>query len=301
MDWLNYHHLLYFWTVAREGGVARAAEVLNLAPATISAQVKSLEAALGERLLVRSGRGLALTSSGEMVYAYADEIFSLGRELMGAVKFGMTDRPLRLQVGLVDAVPKTLASELLRPALDLERQVHLVVREGKLQDLVADLMIHRLDIILSDGRVRGAANPSVYHHEFGSCGVRFLARPKLARSLRPGFPQSLDGAPSLLPTENTELRGALQAWFTRTGIQPRVVAEVEDSALLKDLAESGHGFIGVPELVADVVQKRHGLHKVGSTDECRETVWAISLERRLTHPAVQAVMAANPLRPGRSS
>jgi LysR family transcriptional activator of nhaA len=296
MEWLNYHHLLYFWTVAREGGVARAAAALNLAQPTVSAQVKDLEASLGEPLLQRQGRGLTLTATGELVFAYADEIFALGREMQSAVKLGITDRPLRLNVGLVDAVPKSLASELLRPALNLERPVHLVVREGKLQDLVDELVVHRLDIILSDDRVHDPATTRVYHHELGDCGVTFLARPRLARTLRKGFPQSLDGAPALLPTGNTALRGALQTWFGRHGVQPHVLAEVEDGALIKDLAEDGHGFIAVPELVADRVQKRHGLREIGRAEDCRETVWAISIERRLSHPAVQAVTEANRLR-----
>jgi LysR family transcriptional activator of nhaA len=296
MEWLNYHHLLYFWTVAREGSIARAAEVLNLAQPTISTQIKQLEASLGEDLLARRGRGLELTASGEMVFAYADEIFSLGRELVGAVRLGMTDRPMRLNVGLVDAVPKTLASEMLRPALDLERPVHLVVREGKLQDLVADLVVHRLDILLSDSRVKGTDAPRVFHHELGHCGVQFLARPTLARKLRRKFPFSLDGAPAILPTENTALRQSLQSWFALHGIQPQVIADVEDGALIKDLAEGGHGFIAVPELVAATVRKRHGLSLVGAAEDCRETIWAISTERRLTHPAVQAVTEANRLR-----
>jgi LysR family transcriptional activator of nhaA len=296
VGWLNYHHLLYFWTVAREGGVAKAAEALNLAQPTVSSQVKDLEKALGEPLLMRRGRGLALTATGEMVFAYADEIFALGREMQSAVRLGITDRPLRLNVGLVDALPKSLASELLRPALKMDRPVQLVVREGKLQDLVDDLVVHRLDIILSDSRVQDLGGSRVFHHELGDCGVRFLARPKLARLLRKDFPGSLDGAPALLPTGNTALRGALQTWFGRHGIQPHVLAEVEDGALIKDLAEDGHGFIAVPELVADKVQKRHGLLEIGKAEDCRETVWAISIDRRMTHPAVQAVTEVSRVR-----
>jgi LysR family transcriptional activator of nhaA len=298
MEWLNYHHLLYFWTVAREGGVAKAAEALNLAQPTVSSQVKDLEAALGESLLMRRGRGLALTSTGELVYAYADEIFALGRELQSAVKLGITDRPMRLTVGLVDALPKSLASDLLRPAFKLDRAVHLVVWEGKLQDLVDDLVLNRLDVILSDDRVRGTGAPRVYHHALGDCGIRFLASPALARQLRKAFPESLDGAPVLLPTNNTRLRGALQTWFHRRGVQPHVIAEIEDGALIKDLAEDGHGFIAVPDLVADRVQKRHGLEEIGQADECREKVWAIGLDRRLSHPAVKAVTEANRLMMG---
>lgn len=298
MDWLNYHHLLYFWTVAREGSIAGAARTLHLSQPTISTQVKSLETALGAELLERRGRGLVLTATGEMVFAYADDIFSLGRELQGAVSLGMTGRPLRLRVGLVDAVPKTLASELLRPALDVERTVQLRVEEGKLQDLVEDLVVHRLDMVLSDDRVRAGAGPRIFHHEMVDCGVSFLAAPDLARRLRRGFPDSLHGAPAILPTENTALRNSLQGWFDAHGILPRIFAEIEDGALIKDLAESGHGFIAVPDLVAGIVRRRHALRPVGDASDCREKVWAVSLQRRLTHPGVQAVIAASRDREG---
>ncbi|MEZ4387139.1 MAG: LysR family transcriptional regulator [Candidatus Krumholzibacteriia bacterium] len=291
MEWLNYHHLLYFWTVAREGGVGRAAEALNLAQPTVSAQLKRLEESLGEALFARRGRGLALTATGELVYAYAEEIFSLGRELLGAVRQGITDRPLRLQVGLVDAVPKSLARLLLQPALALARPVHVVVTEGKLTDLVADLVVSRLDVVLSDARVSGTLAGRIFHHELGDCGVTFLAAPPLAGRLRPGFPASLDGAPAILPTENTALRSSLERWFAARNLQPRVVAEVEDSALIKDLAEDGLGFFVVPDLVADAVRRRHRMVRVGQADDCRESVVAITAERRLTHPAVQAVTA----------
>jgi LysR family transcriptional activator of nhaA len=292
MDWLNYHHLLYFWTVAREGGVGRAAEALNLAQPTVSAQVGQLEAALGEELFTRRGRGLVLTPTGELVYAYADEIFSLGREMVTALRQGITDRPLRLHVGLVDALPKSLARLLITPALALPRSIHLVVTEGKLVDLVADLVVHRLDVVLSDSRVPGALARRVYHHDLGDCGITFLAAVPLARSLRRRFPRSLDGAPALLPTENTALRGSLERWFAAHDIRPRVVAEVEDSALIKDLAEGGAGFFAVPDVVAEEVRRRHRMGRVGQTDECREAVVAISAERRLTHPGVLAVTSS---------
>jgi LysR family transcriptional activator of nhaA len=290
MEWLNYHHLHYFWTVAREGSIARAAQVLNLSQPTISTQIKTLEASLGTELLERQGRGLTLTPTGEMAFAYAEDIFSLGRELLGAVGLGMTDRPMRLRVGLVDAVPKTLASELLRPALDLERKVHLVVEEGKMQDLVEELAVHRLDMVLSDDRVKGTSAPRIFHHEMVDCGISILAGGALARKLRKGFPASLNGAPAILPTENTALRNSLQGWFDEQEILPLVFAEIEDGALIKDLAGGGNGFIAVPDLVAPIVCRRHGLRVVGTAEECREKVWALSLQQRLTHPGVQAII-----------
>jgi LysR family transcriptional activator of nhaA len=293
MEWVNYHHLLYFWTVAREGGVARAAEVLRLAQPTISAQVKLLEEALGAKLVVRQGRGLALTSTGELVYAYAEDIFSLGREMLGAVRQGLTDRPLRLHVGLVDALPKSLARMLLRPAFGLERPVHLTVTEGKLVDLVADLAVHRLDVVLSDNRVHGSMAQRVYHHELGDCGVTFMARPPLSTRLRRDFPRSLDNEPALLPTESTALRTSLDRWFMAHDLRPRVIAEIEDSALIKDLAEDGLGYFAVPEVVVEEVKRRHRVQVIGAAADCRETVFAISAERRLTHPAVQAVTSAS--------
>ena len=215
MDWLNYHHLLYFWTVAREGSIARAAKELRLASPTVHAQIRTLERNLGQQLLVRRGRGLSLTDAGRVVLGYADEIFSLGRELLTAVKQQQpaADRPVRFNVGVVDSVPKTVAKELLKPALHLEPPAHLTVREGKLEQLVAELATHRLDMVLADHPYNAPSTIRIFHHRLGECGVTFFAAAPLAAKLKRKFPKSLDGAPALLPTENTAMRSSLESWF----------------------------------------------------------------------------------------
>lgn len=286
MEWLNYHHLLYFWTVAREGSIARASESLSLAPPTISAQIRTLEESLGQKLFVRRGRGLVLTDTGRMVMGYADQIFSLGREMMNSIHQHPADLTIRFNVGITDAVPKLVAREVLKPALQLQPAVHLVAREGKLESLVAELATHRLDMVLSDHPYSAPSSIRIFHHRLGECGVAFFAAPALARRLRKGFPQSLDGAPALLPAESTALRGSLEDWFDRLGIRPRVIAEFEDSALLKVFGADTEGFLALPQVVTEETIRRFGIRLIGSTEDCRERFFAISAERRLRHPAV---------------
>jgi LysR family transcriptional activator of nhaA len=291
MDWLNYHHLLYFWTVAREGSIAKAAKELSLAPPTVHAQIRTLEQHLGQQLLVRRGRGLALTDAGRVVLGYADEIFSLGRELQTALKLHQpaADRPLRFTVGIVDSVPKMVAKELLKPALNLEPPAHLIVREGKLEALVSELAIHRLDMVLADHPYNAPSTIRIFHHRLGECGVTFFAGSPLAAKLREGFPGTLDGAPALLPTENTAMRNSLETWFNSIGVRPQVIAECEDSALLKVLGSDARGFFAMPSISVEALAKSHGVRVIGSTEECRERFFAISAERRLKHPAVIAM------------
>jgi LysR family transcriptional activator of nhaA len=286
MEWLNYHHLYYFWTVAREGSIARAAETLRLASPTIHAQIRTLEASLGQPLLVRRGRGLVPTDVGRVVLGYADDIFSIGRELMTAVKQQATDRPLRFSVGVVDSVPKVVAKELLKPALQLDPPAYLVVREGKLEPLVAELAAHRLDMVLADHPYSAPSTIRIFHHRLGECGLTFLAAPPLAAKLRRGFPRSLDGAPALLPADNTAMRSTLESWFESIGVRPQVLAEFEDSALLKVFGSDGRGFFAVPSVGVDVVARSHRVRVVGTTEDCRERFFALSAERRLKHPAV---------------
>lgn len=293
MEWLNYHHLLYFWTVAREGSIARAAEQLSLAPPTIHTQVRALEDSLGEKLLVRRGRGLALTDVGRVVMSYADEIFSLGRELQTAVSQQEPgERALRLNVGVVDSVPKLVAKELLKPALEMDAPVHLVVREGKLDELTSELATHRLDLVLADHPYSAPSTIKIFHHRLGDCGVTFCAAAPLARKLRNGFPDSLDGAPALLPSDNTAMRSSLESWFETKGIRPRILAEFEDSALTKTFGSEGYGFFAVPSIGIDTITKSYGVKVIGSTDECRERFYVISAERRLKHPAMIEISEA---------
>ena len=286
MEWLNYHHLLYFWTVAREGSIARAAEKLRLAQPTISNQLRTLEQNLGSKLFVRRGRGLVLTDTGRMVSGYADEIFALGHELMTAVRQGPTDRPLRLNVGVTDAVPKLVARELLKPILNGPHPVHAVIREGKLEPLVSELATHRLDLVLSDHRYSAPSTIRIFHHRLGECGVTFFAASPLAEQLAENFPNSLDGAPALLPTDNTALRGSLAAWFAARGVRPVVLAEFEDTALLKEFGAEGKGFFALPSIAVEDVVRTHMVQIIGQAPDCRESFFALTAERKLKHPAL---------------
>jgi len=292
MEWLNYHHLFYFYTVAREGSVRRASETLRLAQPTLSGQIRKLEAALEETLFVREGRSLALTETGELVYRYAEEIFSTGREMMDALRGRPTSRPAKLLVGVADVVPKLIAYRLLQTALTLEKPVQLVLNEGKTDDLIASLAIQRYDMVLTDVPLGPQNRVKAFNHPLGSCGVGFFAEPSLARRYRPGFPGSLDGAPMILPTTNTALRHSLDRWFDQREIRPDIVAEIEDTALMKVFGQHGTGIFAAPIAVRDQVKEAHGAHLVGSTDEVREHFYAITVERRIMHPAVAAIAEA---------
>jgi LysR family transcriptional activator of nhaA len=289
MEWLNYHHLLYFWTVAREGSIVRAAEKLRLAQPTISNQLRTLEQNLGTELFIRRGRGLVLTDTGRLVAGYADEIFALGQELLTAVRQGPVDRPLRLNVGVTDAVPKLVAHEVLKPALSGSHPVHAVIREGKLEQLVSELAAHRLDLVLSDHRYNTPSTIRIFHHLLGECGVTFFAAPPLAERLAKDFPSSLDGAPALLPTDNTALRGSLAAWFAARNLHPVPLAEFEDTALLKEFAAEGKGFFALPSIAVEDVVRTRAVQIIGQAPDCRESFFALTAERKLKHPALAEI------------
>ncbi len=292
MEWLNFHHLLYFWLAAKEGSVTRASEELRLAQSTVSAQIRALERALDERLFRREGRRLVLTEVGQLVYQYADEIFALGRELQDAVRDRPTGRPLRLHVGVADVVPKLVAHRLLAPVLSGKSGVRMTCVEGKVTQLLADLALHRLDLVIADEPVGPSLRVRAYNHALGECAVAFFAAPPLAARLRRGFPRSLDGAPLLLPTENTSMRRALDHWFEAEGIRPAIVSEFEDSALLKVFGQHGAGgFPGAASFAREIC-RQYGVREVGRVDSVRERFWAISVERRLKHPAVLAIAEA---------
>jgi LysR family transcriptional activator of nhaA len=292
MEWLNYHHLLYFWTVARTGGVSAASAELRLAQPTISGQLRLLEEHFGEKLFHRVGRRLELTDVGRLVYRYADEIFSLGRELTDAVRGRPTGRPLRFAVGIADQVPKLVAYRLMEPALKLPEPVRLVCREDKPERLLADLAVHALDLVLTDAPLNPSINVRAFSHLLGECGTTiFGARPLVARYRR-GFPRSLDGAPFLLPTENTVLRRSLDQWFAQQDLHPAVVSEFEDSALLKAFGERGMGLFAAPTAIEAEIRRQYGVQAIGRTEVVRERFYAISVERRLKHPAVLAISEA---------
>ena len=292
MEWLNYHHLRYFWMVAREGGLVPAGRVLRVSHPTLSAQIHALEDQLGEKLFNRVGRKLALSELGRVVFRYADEIFTLGGEMVDAVKDRSTGKPLRLQVGVADVVPKLVVRRLLEPALSLAEPVRFVCYEGPFERLLADLAVHTLDIVISDAPVPPGSNVRAFNHLLGETDIGFFAAPPLARTHRRGFPRSLDGAPMLLPLETLTLRRSLNQWFARNRITPRVVAEFEDSALLKEFGADGRGIFAAPSAVAKEVMRQYGVRLLGTTEQVRERFYAISVERRLKHPAVVAISDA---------
>lgn len=288
MEWLNYHHLLYFWTVAREGSIARASEVLMLAPPTISGQIKDLELSLGEKLFTRSGRRLVLTDVGELVYRYADEIFTIGRELVDTLQGRPTGRPLRFVVGIADVVPKLIAHRLLRTTLSLDN-VRLVCRENTSDVLLAELAVHGLDLVLSDSPIGAGVKVRAFSHLLGECGVSICAAPRLAASLRRRFPRSLDGAPFLLPTEGAALRRSLEQWFDREEIRPRIVGEFDDSALLAVFGQAGEGAFAIPTAVEDDARRSYGVRVVRRLPDIQERFYAITIERKVKHPAAVAM------------
>lgn len=289
MKFLNYHHLRYFWTVAKEGGLRKAAEKLHVSQPTISAQIAALEGVLGEKLFRRGGRALALTEAGHWVLGYAEDIFSLGQELLDAARQRPTARPLRVHIGITDSLPKLMSYEIIKPIFKTAQPVQAVCREGKAADLLGQLAAYRLDIVLADEPAPSSLPIKVFNHLLGECGMSFCAAPKLAATLKRKFPQSLNAAPVLLPATNAALRQSLEKWFQAEGLRPRLVAEFDDAALMKVAAVDSLGFFALPTLVAKETATRYGFQVIGRTDECRQQFYAISAERKLTHPAVQAI------------
>jgi LysR family transcriptional activator of nhaA len=289
MEWLNYHHLLYFWVVAREGGLTQAGKVLHLSHPTLSGQIRALEDSLGEKLFTRVGRRLVLTEAGHMVFGYADEIFSLGRELLDTVKGRSAGRPVRLDVGVVDVVPKLVVRQLLDPALHLPERVRLVCREGTYEKLLVDLSMHELDVVIADAPIPAGSSVRAFNHLLGECGVGVFGTRALARTYRRGFPGSLDQAPMLLPLDHLPLGRALNQWFDAAGIRPSVVAEFEDSALLKVFGADGVGLFPAPLAVEASVCRQYDVELVGRIEDVKERFYAISAERRLKHPALVAI------------
>jgi len=292
MPSLNLKHLRYFWAVASHGSIARASEVLHLTPQTISGQLRELEEQIGAKLFAKAGRNLALTDTGRTVFAYADEMFRIEGELRDVLAGRTPGSALTLNVGIAMVVPKLLAYRVLAPALHLAEPVRLVCQEAKLVDLLADLSVHKLDLVVADSPVSPALNIRAYNHPLGESGISFFAATQEAERFRPDFPASLDGAPMLMPTASSALRRALELWFERIGVSPWVVAEFEDRALMKAFGEAAAGVFTAPTAVEDDVLARYGVELIGRTDEVRERFYAISAERRIKHPAVAAITAA---------
>jgi LysR family transcriptional activator of nhaA len=289
MEWINYHHLLYFWTIAREGSISEAGRRLRLAQPTISAQLRTLEKQLGEKLFQRSGRRLILTEMGQVVFSYADEIFRLGNELSETLKGRPSGRPMRFTVGITDAMPKLVAYRLLEPALRMQQPVRLICQEGKPQFLLTELMMHGMDLVLSDSPTGSETHVRAYNHLLGECGVRIYGTSDLAAKLKKGFPKSLHGAPMLLPTSGSALRRSIDQWFEQNSIQPRIVAETADSALLMVFGETGAGVFPAPLAIEKEIRRQFRVHPLGELKGVQERYYAISVERKLKNPAVVAI------------
>jgi LysR family transcriptional activator of nhaA len=294
---LNYHHLRYFWAVAREGSLRKASEKLRISQPSVSTQIGLLEEALGGDLFRPRGRSLALTEFGQMIYGYAEEIFALGAEILGSSKQAPGVRSLRLHVGIVDSFQKLMSYDILRPVFDHQPVVRLTCHEGKLADLLSQLGTHRLDLVLSDEPASPGVSGKVFNHLLDTSEITFCAMPGLARKLKGRFPRNLDGAPALLPTQNCSLRRDLEKWFGSAGVQPRVVAEFEDASLAKIAATDGLGFMAVPTVVAAEAIERYGFVALGRTREIETQFYAITAERQFTHPAILAITQR--LRPGK--
>jgi LysR family transcriptional activator of nhaA len=289
MEWLNYHHLRYFWVVAKEGTLRQAAEKLAVSQPSVSAQIHLLEKALGAQLFRRSGRRLSLTDMGQLAFGYAEDIFATGHDLLDAVRDRPGYRPMRCQVGVTDSVPKLVASRILRPAFNLPQPVHMLCREGPLDTLLLELAGYRLDLVLADAPAARGLHVKTFNHLLGKCGSVFCAVPKIANRLRGRFPDSLHDAPALLPVETTPLRMALDGWLHSLGIRPVVVAEFEDPALMMVMASEGLGFVVAPAIIARETLRHYGLKSFGLAEACAHEYYAITAERRLKHPAAIAI------------
>jgi len=292
MEHLNYHHLRVFWTVAREGGVTRASEKLHVSQPTVTTQVRALEQALGQKLFTRSGRRLVLTDLGRSAYRYADEIVGLGQELVDRMKGGSPGREVRLTVGIADVLPKLIAYRILEPALRLPESVRVEGIEDAPERLLAELAVFGLDVVLADAPVGPAVRVRAYNHLLGECAVSVFGADPLARAYRRGFPRSLDGAPFLLPRAHSALRLALDDWFEREGLRPHIVGEFDDSALMKALGQAGLGLFPAPSPIAGEVCRQYDVRSLGTIESVRQRFYAITVDRKLKHPAVIAICEA---------
>ena len=290
---MNFKHLFYFWRVAKAGGIARAGEQLHITPQTISGQIGLLEDDLGAPLFAKRGRNLELTDAGRVAFAYAEDIFKLGSELEEFLRnYPVGGRPVYFRVGIADAVPKSIAYRLLQPATSMPEPVRLVCREWKLDSLLAELAAHRLDLVIAGAPIPPSVSVRAYNHRLGESGVSFFASARLFKSLKGKFPACLDGAPMLIPGADVAVRSSLERWCEAKRLRPNVVGEFDDSALMKAFGQRGAGvFIG-PTVLESEIKAQYGVRTLGKTEEIVEEFFAISVERRVTHPCVVAIVEA---------
>jgi LysR family transcriptional activator of nhaA len=290
MKRLNYQHLYYFWMVAKHGSISAACDILHLSQPTISAQLINFQESLGTILLQKKGRKLELTDTGQTVFHYAEEIFSIGRELSQVLKNEQSDYNLRLNLGLADALPKLLAYRLIQPLLQKPEKVHIQCFENKSEQLIADISLHHLDIVLADAPADPSSHKSLINHFLGESGIAIFATPSNAFRYRQNFPAKMNNAPILLPTSNTALRRSLNQWFEQNGIKPNIRAEIEDSALLKTCGSAGMGLFFAPMVVADEIKHQYGVEVIKQIDGVTERYYAITAQRKIKNPAVQIIL-----------
>ena len=287
---INYKHLHYFWAVAKEGGVARASERLNLTPQTISGQLTLLEERLGIKLFTRVGRNLEITEQGRLVLSYADEIFSLGSELEETIHQLPATLPQQLRVGIVEVLPKYIALRILQPALQMDDPVRMTCREASIDILLAELAVHHLDLALSDRPIPHTVSTRAFSHKLGECAISFFATEALKKQLKGDFPQCLDGMPLLLPSSDNQLRSGIDQWLDKHRLHPRIMAEFDDSALMKAFGQEGLGVFIAPAAIESLVERQYEVSAIGRVDEVQEQFYAISIERRVTHPVISVIM-----------
>ncbi|HJQ35928.1 MAG TPA: transcriptional activator NhaR [Thermoanaerobaculia bacterium] len=291
MDWLNYHHLLYFWVVAREGSIARATQELNLTQPTISAQLRQLEESLGEKLFAKSGRGLTLTESGRIALRYADEIFALGRELKDVLKDRPTGKPVRVTVGIAEVVPKLVAYHVLRPAFNAAKEVEIICREASTDALLDLLAQHEVDLVLTDAPA-GSRVLRAFNHQLGESGTTFFAAPPLVATHRRDFPKSLNGAPFLMPGAATQLRRSLELWLDAHSLAPKRIGVFDDLALMASFGGGAVGIFAAPTAVEREIAKQYNVGVVGRVPTLKERFYAVSAERKIQNPIVNAITTA---------
>lgn len=290
---MNYKHLHYFWAAAKAGGIVRAGEQLHITPQTLSAQIKLLEESLGCQLFRKTGRNVELTAEGRTALVYADQIFALGAELEAAVgsKRGEA-RTLNFRVGIADAVPKAIAYRLLEPALGIDEQVHLICHEGHFRDLLGQLSVHRLDLVIANEPMGRQTSVKAFNHPLGTTGMAFFAAPVLKRELQGGFPACLDGMPMLMQGSASAMRQRLDVWLAEQSLRPQLIGEFDDAALLKAFGGEGRGVFMSPAVLEDETCSQYGVEVIGRAPELEEEFFAISVERRITHPCVAAITRA---------
>ena len=286
---LNYRQLHYFWVVAKTGSIVRACEQLNLTPQTISGQISLLEQTYGIELFRRVGRQLELTEAGRQTLPYAEQMFQLGGELELMLRARPNEQQILFRVGVADVVPKSIVYRLIAPTMELTEPLRITCREDKLERLLADLAIQRLDLVISDSPMPSHLDIKGYSQKLGECGISFFATAELAARYGQDFPRSLHGAPLLIPGAETVVRSRLQRWFAEQQIQPQIVGEFDDSALMQAFGQSGSGIFIGPSVIADEVKRQMGVEVIGQTDAVSESFYAISVERKVKHPGIVAI------------